>query len=130
MSINVVGIDHIVLNVADVDIALAFYEGILGLEILRLDRFRRGEVGFVSLKLSEHSLIDLRPGERDGANVDHFCLAVDEPNMGALLEQLREQGVRVQGSVGSRWGARGDGLAFSIFDPDGNKIEIKSYSSG
>ncbi len=124
---NVVGLDHIVLNVSDVDRAMAFYEGVFGLEVLRLEQFRRGEVGFLSVRISGHSLIDLRPGERDGTNIDHFCIVVDEPDMDALFARLQQQGVRVQGTVGSRWGARGDGPAFTIFDPDGNKIEVKSY---
>jgi catechol 2,3-dioxygenase-like lactoylglutathione lyase family enzyme len=38
--------DHIVLNVPDIDRALAFYVDVLGLEPERLDEFRRGEVRF------------------------------------------------------------------------------------
>ena len=38
--------DHIVLNVPDINRSLAFYMDVLGLEPERLDQFRRGEVPF------------------------------------------------------------------------------------
>ena len=44
---QVVGLDHLVVNVKDVDTALKFYGDVLGLQVLRLDQFRRGKVGFV-----------------------------------------------------------------------------------
>jgi catechol 2,3-dioxygenase-like lactoylglutathione lyase family enzyme len=44
---RVVGLDHLVVNVKDVDTALKFYWDVLGLQVLRLDQFRRGKVGFV-----------------------------------------------------------------------------------
>ena len=54
---RVVSLDHLVVNVKDMNAALQFYGGVLGLEVLRLDQFRRGEVGFVSVRVSEGSLI-------------------------------------------------------------------------
>ena len=128
---RVVSLDHLVVNVKDMDAALQFYGGVLGLEVLRLDQFRRGEVGFVSVRVSEGSLIDLSPTEAatDGSiNVDHFCLIVDPTDMEALLEDLRSRNVAVEGPVSPRWGARGNGPSFYIWDPDGNKIELKCYT--
>jgi catechol 2,3-dioxygenase-like lactoylglutathione lyase family enzyme len=127
---KVLGLDHIVINVTDLDESLKFYGEVLALEVLRLDQFRRGQVGFPSLRVSADTIIDLRPVESAsdvGANVDHFCLVVESAKMEALREELMADGVAVHSSVGSRWGAGGDGMAFTISDPDGNKIELKSY---
>ncbi len=129
---EVVGLDHIVLNVKDVDASLRFYGEVLGLEVLRLEEFRRGEVGFVSVRVSSESLIDLRPSRdapNDGSNVDHFCIVVDETDLNGPMEELRTHGVDARGLGSSRWGAKGNGPSFHIQDPDGNKIEVKSYGA-
>ena len=127
---EVIGLDHLVLNVTNVDASLEFYRDVLGLEALRLDQFRRGEVGFVSVRVSSDTIIDLRPVAEPAAgpaNVDHFCLVLEATDMEALLSDLHTQGVEVRGPVSTRWGARGSGDAFTIVDPDGNRIELKRY---
>ena len=128
---RVVGMDHIVVNVSDVDEALRFYGDILGLEVLRLDQFRKGEVGFVSVRLSGDTIIDLRPNaETPGrpVNVDHFCLVVEPTDMEETLAELRAKGVEISGDVGTRWGARGNGPSFYVRAPDGNRFELKTYT--
>ena len=128
---RVVGMDHIVVNVSDVEEALQFYGGVLGMEVLREDQFRRGEVGFVSVRASGGTILDLRPsGEVPGGpvNIDHFCLVVETADIATTLEELRAKGVEIAGPMGTRWGARGDGSSFFVTAPDGNKIELKSYA--
>ena len=56
--------DHLVLRVDDLDAALSFYTDALGLQPLRVDEFRRGEVPFPSVRISADVLIDLVPKER------------------------------------------------------------------
>jgi catechol 2,3-dioxygenase-like lactoylglutathione lyase family enzyme len=41
--------DHIVLNVENMDTVLDFYVNVLGLEPERLEEFRQGKVGFPSV---------------------------------------------------------------------------------
>lgn len=132
---KVISLDHLVVNVKDVDAALRFYGDVLGLEVLRLDQFRQGKVGFVSVRASEGSLIDLRPSPSLGRssthasdNIDHFCLILEPTDMQRLLDELRSQGLRAEGPVSPRWGARGNGPSFYTWDPDGNKIELKCYA--
>ncbi len=128
---KVVSLDHLVVNVKDVDAALDFYGDVLGLEVLRLDQFRQGKVGFVSVRASEGSLIDLRPSNgttHASDNIDHFCLILEPTDMQKLLDELRSRGLRAEGPVSPRWGARGNGPSFYTWDPDGNKIELKCYS--
>ena len=47
--VKAVGIDHVVLNVADVERSLAWYCGELGLQGLRVAEWRRGEFGTAEL---------------------------------------------------------------------------------
>ncbi len=129
---NVIGLDHLVVNVKDMDAALEFYGGVLGLEVLRLDQFRRGQVGFVSVRVSEWSLIDLRPSDGaapapGAANMDHFCLVLEPTDMAALMVEMKAKGIAVAGPVSPRWGSVGNGPSFYLWDPEGNKIELKCY---
>lgn len=133
---NVTGLDHLVVNVKNMEAALEFYGEVLGLEVLRLDQFRRGQVGFVSVRVSDHSLIDLRPCPDEsggvpppvGTNVDHFCLVLEATDMPALMASLERRGIKVAGPVSPRWGSHGNGPSFYLWDPEGNKIELKCYS--
>lgn len=121
--------DHLVLRVDDLDGALSFYTEVLGLEPLRVDEFRRGEVPFPSVRISEDSLIDIVPKSRTPAsnNVDHFCLVV-EGDLGELASELEARGVNMTGESGRRWGAHGYGESIYVLDPEGNTIELKSYA--
>ena len=77
---RVIGLDHIVVNVKNVDEAIDFYGGVLGMEVLREEQFRKGEVGFVSVRASGSTIVDLRPNEETPGgpvNIDHFCLVVE-----------------------------------------------------
>ena len=106
---KVVGFDHLVIKVSDLQASLSFYGEVLGLEVLRLDEFRKGEVGFPSLRISDTSILDLMQSEdlvTGSGNVDHFCLVVDAAEMDDLvsslvLEACRSTGTsRVAGALG------------------------------
>jgi catechol 2,3-dioxygenase-like lactoylglutathione lyase family enzyme len=131
-SIRITAMDHIVLNTTDVERSLAFYAGVLGLQEERVEEFRRGEVGFPSVRISADTLIDLFPTKEPPEagttqNLNHFCLVAEDVDFDALLPLLREHGVTVLQEPVSRWGARGRATSVYIFDPDGNQVEIRSY---
>ena len=44
MTFEILGIDHVVLRVADTERAIAFYEGVLGAKVERRPKGRRGQV--------------------------------------------------------------------------------------
>ncbi len=125
------GFDHLVLRVDDLDAALTFYTDVLGMEPLRVDEFRRGEVPFPSVRISQDSLIDLVPKSRmpGSNNVDHFCLVVRD-DLRELAVELEARGVKMTGESGRRWGAHGYGNSIYVLDPEGNTIELKSYAEG
>ena len=130
---NFIGLDHIVVNTKDVENAVKFYGDVLGMEILRLDEFHEGKVGFVSARVSPEVIIDLRPDsseEKTGPNVDHFCLVLGSTDMNSLHADLKAKGVRVEETVRPAWGAQGYGEQFKLWDPEGNKIELRCYSAG
>lgn len=118
------GIDHVVLNVADVERSVAWYVERLGFEPLRLDEWRRGEVLFASVRLTDTFIIDLFANERSGANVDHLCLVVDPLDLDAVAASDEFDVVSGPSEV---FGAQGMGRSVYVRDPDGNVVELRNY---
>jgi catechol 2,3-dioxygenase-like lactoylglutathione lyase family enzyme len=119
------GFDHVVVNTRDVERALTFYRDVLGMELLRLEEF-------VSARVSPETIIDIRPdpsGEPAKPNMDHYCLVLGPTDMHQLHAELKAKGVRVEDKVRPAWGAQGYGQQLKIWDPDGNKIELRCYTS-
>lgn len=123
-AVHVIGMDHLVLNVADTERSLAFYVGDLGLEPVRVDEWRRGEVLFASVRIDPTTIIDLLEVEPDGRNVDHLCLVVDRIDLHALASSGRFE---VVDGPGQRYGAQGDGTSLYVKDPDANVVELRHY---
>lgn len=117
-------LDHIVLNVADVERSLRWYTERLGLAPERVDEWRAGQAPFPSVRINESCIIDLFAVERSGENMNHVCLVVEPGDVDAIADD--EQFDVVDGP-GRRWGARGDGYSVYVRDPDGNTVELRSY---
>lgn len=124
--LRVVALDHVVLNVTDVERALAFYCGDLGLAPERVDEWRRGEVLFPSVRVDDHTIIDLLAAPRTGENADHLCLVVEPTDLDAIKTSGRFD---VVDGPATRFGARGDGTSLYVKDPDGNTVELRHYGA-
>ena len=123
--LHVEALDHIVLNVADVERSLAWYVEQLGLEGVRVEEWRAGEAPFPSVRISADSLIDLVQGDRPGENLDHFCLVVTPNDLDAVRNS---DGFEIAIDDGKkRYGARGWADGLYVRDPDGNVIELRAY---
>ncbi|OKI02083.1 glyoxalase [Streptomyces sp. CB02923] len=122
---RVIAFDHLVLNVADAERALAFYCGPLGLEPVRVEEWRAGKAPFPSVRVSPTTIIDLLEGQRGESNVDHLCLVVEPLDW----QQVIDSGVfTVVDGPGRRYGARGDAQSVYVLDPDGNTVELRWYA--
>lgn len=118
-------LDHIVLDVADVERSLAWYTELLGLEPERVDEWRAGTAPFPSVRIDDGCIIDLFAVEPSGENLNHFCLVVDPDDVDAIAGDDRFE---VLDGPARRWGARGDGRSVYVRDPDGNTVELRSYA--
>ena len=134
-GIKITELDHIVLNVGDIDSSLAFYTGILGLQGERVEEFRAGKVGFPSVRISAGTIIDLFPtkqsepanGGKNSGNLNHFCLVVDAADFAGVTEHLAAHKISIREGPVARWGARGRATSVYFLDPDGNEVEIRAY---
>ncbi len=122
---RVEGVDHLVLTVPDVEAVVAWYRDELGLEVLRLDEWRRGEVLFVSLRVNATTLIDVLSGERTGENINHFALVVDGVDIDDLAASGHHEVVMGPADL---YGAQGVGRGVYVRDPAGNVVELRTYA--
>jgi len=118
-------ISELVLEVADLDAARAFYRDGLGLEetLYGEGRERRywyliGESARLGLWTPQVGLA----GGRGGSHV-HFALAVPDEAIDELRERLGERGIETEGPI-----QLGPGRALYATDPDGNVVELWSQS--
>ncbi len=123
-GLTVRSLDHLVLNVADVERSLAWYRGLLGLPGVRVDAWRAGEAPFPSVRISDGTIIDLLAAGRSGANVDHFCVVVEPADLSAVVAS---GAFEVVDGPAPRFGARGEGTSLYVRDPDGNTVELRHY---
>jgi catechol 2,3-dioxygenase-like lactoylglutathione lyase family enzyme len=124
-AVHVTGLDHIVLDVADVEASLVFYCDELGLEPLRVDEWRRGEIFFPSVRIDQDTIVDLLAVEATGENLNHFCLVVEPTDFDRLAAGGRFE---VVDGPDVRYGARGNGVSLYVHDPDGNTVELRYYA--
>lgn len=135
--IRVQALDHIVLNVRDIDRSLRFYTETLGLQPERLDEFKAGKVGFPSVRVNDNTIIDLFPikgpassdasGEKVAGNLNHFCMVIGTEDFAGIVEYLKEREIPIRTGPVSRWGARGRATSVYFLDPDGNEVELRCY---
>jgi len=130
MRFTVDRIDHIVLNVKDVEITAAWYQRVLGME-----REEFGPANRTALKFGGQK-INVRPAGTDkskwptGANDDAgagdlcFITAVGPED---VVAHLQECGVMIVAGRVERAGALGPMRSVYCRDPDGNLVEISTY---
>jgi catechol 2,3-dioxygenase-like lactoylglutathione lyase family enzyme len=126
-------LDHIVLNVEDVERSLEFYSGRLGLAAERVEAWRLGELPFPSVRVNDGTLIDLvkatsAAGTANTPNLAHFCLVTEGEDLSEISSQLTGAGLSIEQGPAIRSGARGDALSIYFRDPDRNLIEVRTYA--
>jgi catechol 2,3-dioxygenase-like lactoylglutathione lyase family enzyme len=131
--VRIVALDHIVLNVADVERSLTFYTERLGLPAERVERWRKGELPFPSVRVNDETIIDLvkappAAGDAPGSNLGHFCLVTDADDLAAVVQELAASQVATEVGPAVRSGARGNALSIYFRDPDNNLIELRTYA--
>lgn len=120
----ITGIDHVVLCVTDVERSVAWYAEHLGFAAERLDEWRAGSAPFVSLRVSDATLIDLLATPPDGRNVDHIAFAADRA---WFDEFVAAHGEIIEMGPAQLFGARGHGEGVYVRDPDGHRVEVRTY---
>jgi catechol 2,3-dioxygenase-like lactoylglutathione lyase family enzyme len=125
-------LDHLVITCRDVEISASWYQRVLGMEREEFGPHRRTSLRFGGQK------INLRPvnatqeewftGAAGGVpGTDDLCFIVTMKS-DQVAEYLRACGVTVEVGPVAKAGALGPIMSCYCRDPDGNLIEIASYS--
>lgn len=129
--IQIRDIDHVVLRTSRLQAMRDFYQRVLS---CREERVKE-DIGLYQLRAG-NALIDLVPVDselgRDGGaapgeqghNMDHVCLRIEPFDGPAILAFLEQHGVSHSG-VEQRYGSEGMGPSIYIYDPEGNRVELK-----
>ena len=141
---RVASIDHLVINVSDVERALAFYKRV-GFTLINEEGWRKGQ-GQVSIKIGESQKINIHKEEVLGQvkpqavdSADRFALAlipvvgnadfclVWNGTIEEAQQHLRGSGVNSVSTPRRVTGARGPATSVYFRDPDGNLWEFIVY---
>ena len=119
-ALQVSGIDHVVLNVRDIERSKAFYMEILGFgyrsEFARTD----AKMCFLSCGSQGLDLAEVREGEiHGGLEMNHMALRIADGTIDEVVAELAKVGL-------APVGVSHDPNTVFILDPDGHRIELLS----
>ena len=129
---KIAGADHTNWRIRDLEASLRFYRDVLGFSPLGLEEYRRGEQQLVSFRVTEEFILHLIPTTEafePGTGYDHLALVVEGAERDEVAAYLESRGVEIEKRFDSITGARGEGPALYVRDPDGYRIELKFYES-
>ncbi|MFE9558263.1 VOC family protein [Streptomyces sp. NPDC006703] len=127
-GIQITGLDHLVLTVADIERTVGFYERVLGMHPVTFGEGRRA-LAFGTSKINLHQAgRELHPhATRPTPGSADLCLVTEAPQE-RVLAHLAACGVPVEEGPVPRTGAQGPVVSTYLRDPDGNLIEISTYN--
>lgn len=124
-------IDHIVLTVADIERAMAFYERALGLQ-RELFAGPGGEpryalrFGRQKINLQDGDTVTPTKAARPTPGAGDFCVLAAVP-LDRVRAHLEREGIPLEAGPVARRGAQGPLTSLYFRDPDGNLVEVAEY---
>ena len=125
-------LDHLVITCRDVEISASWYQRVLGMEREEFGPHRRTSLRFGGQKINLRPISATQEEWFTGAaggvpGTDDLCFVVTMKS-DQVAEYLRACGVTVEVGPVGKAGALGPIMSVYCRDPDGNLIEIASYS--
>ena len=125
---NVQRFDHIVLTVADISTTCAFYEKVLGMQVVTFAGDRKAlAFGGQKINLHQHGQEFEPKAHRPTPGSADICLIAETP-VKEVLAHLENCGVAVLEGPVPRTGALGPIVSVYFRDPDLNLIEVANYA--
>ncbi len=125
-------LDHLVITCRDVEISASWYQRVLGMEREEFGPHRRTSLRFGGQKINLRPVTATQEEWFTGAaggvpGTDDLCFVVTMKS-DQVTEYLKACGVTVEVGPVAKAGALGPIMSVYCRDPDGNLIEIASYS--
>ena len=126
--INIQGIDHVAINVRDIDKSVEFYTKILGLKVTQREPSKQGIEYFLDCGPSLIGIIqakntdDSHPFANEGLGANHFSFRIHSRDFDQMIKQLEANHVKIEFAK-----KREKSWSLYFYDLDGNKLEITSW---
>ncbi len=124
-------LDHLVLTCADVEVTASWYQRVLGMEREAFGSENRTALRFggqkINLRPASSAEREWPTGRAAAPGVHDLCFTVAVPGE-EIARHLRACGVEVEEGPAPKYGALGPTTAVYCRDPEGNRIEIATYS--
>ena len=121
-------IDHIILNVNDLNASVDFYVKVLGFKLEGVDG------PFTVIRVSDEFTLQVAPWGTKGN--EHYAFAMSRPEFDETFTRIKQQNIPYgdsfhnvgnNGGPGNEIGARGSGPTVYLNDPSNHLIEIRTY---
>ena len=126
--IRIQGIDHVAVNVRDIDKSVAFYTKVIGLKITEREPSKPGIEYFLDCGpsllgvIQAKNLGDNHPFAHEGVGANHFSFRVHCDDFGPMIERLEKNGVTIEYAK-----KREKSWSLYFYDIDGNKLEVTAW---
>ncbi|MCW8084467.1 VOC family protein [Sabulicella glaciei] len=131
MRFSVDRLDHLVITCRDVEISAAWYQRVLGMEREEFGPHRRTSLRFggqkINLRPQDATQAEWWSGTAAAPATQDLCFIVTVSGM-EVVAHLHDCGVAVEQGPVPKQGALGPISSVYCRDPDGNLIEIATYS--
>ena len=126
--IQIKGIDHVAVNVRDIDKSLEFYTRVIGLNITAREPSKPGIEYFLDCGPSLIGIIQAKDltrnhaFENEGLGANHFSFRVHSKDFEPMIKRLEECNVMIEFAK-----KREKSWSLYFYDLDGNKLEVTSW---
>ena len=126
--IYIQGIDHVAINVRDIDKSVQFYTQVIGLKITQREPSKPGIEYFLDCGPSLLGIIQAQdinhphPFAHEGLGANHFSFRIHAENFDAMIQHLEANNVKIEYAK-----KREKSWSIYFYDLDGNKLEITSW---
>jgi catechol 2,3-dioxygenase-like lactoylglutathione lyase family enzyme len=122
------GIDHVAVNVRNLDESLRFYTQILGLKVTAREPSKPGIEYFLDCGPSLIGLIqaknleNVHPFQEEGLGANHFSFRIAAKDFDGVIERLENHQVKIAFAK-----KRTKSWSLYFYDLDGNKLEMTAW---
>lgn len=126
--ISILGVDHVALNVRDIDKSVEFYTKVIGLKITQREPSKPGVEYFLDCGSSLIGIIQAKDFTNthafanEGLGANHFSFRIHANDFDTMIEHLQKNGVRIEFAK-----KREKSWSLYFYDLDNNKLEITSW---